>query len=759
MPCCIYSQATLKGVVVEYGKSVPIEGLTIRVLNKDSTFIAGTCSCDNGAFEIKNVKSLPFYLISFSGIGYESTTCRITNMQATDNVLPIDTVYIVPASQYLKEVTIKGNSTVREIDRLIMFPNENIRKSSVSAWDVLEKLRMPNIVINKSSLTISTSEGQHIIYKINGVVADASEYLTINPNAIKSVTFIDNPSARYSNQEIGAIIDIKTREVRKGLSAGIRSENTLTTISTGNFIHMKVNQEKNMLSILYNNKYRHYKKGWNDTDVDCESSYAHQTLTMKGENMPYRYIEQNFSAIYNYTSRTMDLNIKFNDKWHNDINIGSKQDVFMNGKLIYKSIFAPHTSFNSPSLDVYSSMKITDKDLLSFDLLGTYKYNKYVYSYNEDFENTKRTEYGYNVIGNRWSFIGETIYEHSFNKNILECGIRINYAKTKNDYTKDINIMNYSHTSDIYGYIQLKGTYSRFSYDVGLGVEKIKYNEFDSYFDKYVFRPMFRTTYSITKGFEIGLTSKIIPHIPELSEMVDVTKSLNDYECEKGNPHLKPYSDYSNKINVTCNLCKLYLSGDFTMNYSNSPFAPECRMENDVIVYDMQMFDHCFSFSSGGNMSYDFIEDKLSMSFFCRFSDNIYKKGSNRFNTSLWNYGGKFSLRFSQSWMLDVALYDYRNFAYGMMKNSQEKVIYAEISYKAKECLFSLGVWNPFKKSVQLSENNYCGNGITKNISTFSKDKGNMVYIRVSLNISKGSKYKENSKKISNVDYSDGIKR
>ena len=219
MPSSLYSQVLLNGVVVEHGTSVPIEGLTIKVLSKDSVLIAGTCSANNGSFEIKNLKTLPSYMVSFSGVGYENKIFEITNMQAKDNLLAVDTVYIAPSSQYLDEITINGKSTIRKVDRLVMFPNEAIRKNSVSAWDVIEKLRIPNTVIDKSSLTINTSDGEQIIYKINGVVVDASEYLAINPSTIKSVTYIDNPGARYSNRNVGAVIDVKTRENGKGITA------------------------------------------------------------------------------------------------------------------------------------------------------------------------------------------------------------------------------------------------------------------------------------------------------------------------------------------------------------------------------------------------------------------------------------------------------------------------------------------------------------------------------------------------------------
>jgi hypothetical protein len=757
-----FSQINIEGIIADKISHKAVKDMTIKVMDKDSIFIVGAISQKNGWFEVNNIKLSSVYLIECSGIGYERTIQKIKGRNTVDvSTLNADTIFVASSPYNLKEVVVKGESRKRQIDRIVIYPNKIIKESTNSAWGVLEKLQLPKIVIHKDGMSITTADGKNVVLKINGVPSNTDEFLSILPSQIKEVDYYDNPGIRYEGQNIGAVIDIHTKNYIDGYSAGIQSMDALTTVSTENKLHFKISHATSQFLFMYSNKYRDYHKSWTDTNLSFGSQAETLSLTKNGLREPYSYLEHNIEANYYYNLSGLQLNFKLNDDIYNCKKDNAKQDIYENNVFQYQSYSSPKTSYNSPSIDMYSSLKLSEKDNISLDILTTYRKSNYDYYYHEAEESGQTVfPYEYNVDGKRFSVISEALYERSLNANArFTGGLRYDYAKTDNDYTKDLALQDHSTSSSLFGYTQILGKVSRFSYQVGCGINSLRYQEGDNSYHKTIFRPTIRVSYNPFEHWLLSFSSKVTPYIPELSDMAGATRKINQLEYEKGNSSLKPYSEFSNKLGLTYSNDRFYAQLDYEFAYGHHPFAPYCFIQNNYVVYLTDTYNKSINQTCSSYVSYNIIKNIISVSGFCNYDRYLYCINGDRYNKAFWNYQGQLMINLSKSFSVDMAVIDNRKGLNGNICSMQEAATYIEASYKCGSWLFDFGVWNPCRNKIKLYEDKYYGNDVSKHVISYNYDKGNMFYIQVSFNFAKGKKSNTVNNKITNYDSEDGIIR
>ena len=197
----------LKGRVINAKQAtIPFVNILIYVQNNNRPF-GGTTTDENGEFTINNLTK--GNTLTFSSIGYKTKTWLYDGQDSVNIMLEEET-------QVLKEVVVKASRYKKMVDRLIIYPNKELRGSTNNVWGVLDKLHLPNAIISKESMGITMFDGKSVAYQINGVPATAEEYLAISPNQIKSIEFIDNPGVRYATQNFVGILNVKTKEGGKG---------------------------------------------------------------------------------------------------------------------------------------------------------------------------------------------------------------------------------------------------------------------------------------------------------------------------------------------------------------------------------------------------------------------------------------------------------------------------------------------------------------------------------------------------------------
>ena len=104
--------------------------------------------------------------------------------------------------------------------RSAALPSDAQKEASSSGYSVLQKLSLPNIRIDEDARNVSTIDNKGSVQlRINGIIVDQAEMLSLDPKSIRKIDFIDNPGVRYGDG-VAYVIDITTRRVTSGYTVG-----------------------------------------------------------------------------------------------------------------------------------------------------------------------------------------------------------------------------------------------------------------------------------------------------------------------------------------------------------------------------------------------------------------------------------------------------------------------------------------------------------------------------------------------------------
>lgn len=651
----------------------------------------------------------------------------------------------------LSDVVVKASNVIQKSDRIILIPSSNMRKASSSAWDLLSKVKLPGVIIDRQNKNVTTIDGSNILFKINNVDATIAEYLTIDPNDVKKVELIDRLGARYSDRNFSAIINVVTKKHTSGGQFGVYEDAALTTMSLYNSAYVKLNKANSLFSLSYNSKYRDYDDSYTDTYLKSEDI----DILRKGINSPYGYFLQNINAMYNYHKDNFTLNAKLIYSINRNTNQNSSQEIYYGEKLVGESFTSPKDKSHSPSIDLFSEYKISKKQSLLFNMVGKLLRTNYDYAYTETI-NERDSHFEYGVEGKRKSLITELMHSYSLPNLLWNTGVRYKYSDTHNIYSYDIANDFDSKDQNLYAYTQLSGKVNKIYYMGGIGINLVRYKEGDVSFHKVLYRPLGRIKYMPSDNMGISYEISMQPVIPSLSTLSGITKSLNQYELEFGNSALRPYNNVKHKFSWSWNPKRWYFSLNYNIESAKKLFAPGIISIDEKIGYQRINFDSKFVHKIDFYSSFDIIKDMLYIDAYVSCNYYKFKMEDERFSLSDYAYGGKIVF-YLGNFSANVSFNHSPKELSGMKRFYGESTGSIDCSYKYKKLTFSLGVWSPFKSYVQSSGYEYARKGLYKLEYFRIKDNANMVTIGVAYDMNWGKSYKTGKRRLNNSDNVDGI--
>ena len=191
----------------------PIALANILLLTTEGTFIKGTVTDDNGAYEFTSVIGGDYRIAaSYFGDTVESSIFQVSADTAMETL-------VLNNAQELDEVTVTRQKPRLEqlADRLV-FNIANTALSENDIWDVLK--RTPGVMVMDNTLFINGSPNVSVMIngkRINLPQEDLINLLSGNSAGnVESIEVITSPPAKYS-AEGGLMIDIK---MKKNLVSG-----------------------------------------------------------------------------------------------------------------------------------------------------------------------------------------------------------------------------------------------------------------------------------------------------------------------------------------------------------------------------------------------------------------------------------------------------------------------------------------------------------------------------------------------------------
>ena len=655
----------------------------------------------------------------------------------------------------LQEVEVKAAKVIHKPDGQTIYPTEVQKKASHSGYSILQKLSLPNIRVDEASHSLSAIDGRGSIQlRINGIIVGWEEMLSLSPERISRIDFIDNPGVRYG-EGIAYVINILTRRNDSGYTVGADLTQALTAKTGNDLLYGKWNTGNSELSLSYQFEYK-----------DFEGNRMNETAHYLLANGSTRTIERNDIASRS-RSLNNDLQLKYNladsanyvfqaslkaDFSHIPHNYNRKQIV--DGGERYLATQSNRSLSSSPVLDLYFFKQFSPRQSLTLNAVGTYIATSLRSSYDEG------EPYAYEVDGKTYSLMSEAIYENRLKPFTLTAGMNYMQKYTKNRYTGDVNSVNPMHNRNVYAFAEIKGAVGPVRYTAGLGGSYLDYRQQEHDYRYWLFRPKASIAYNPVQAFQLKYDFQISEHVSQVAMISNTSIRNNSMEWTLGNPDIRPNREQEHTFQVSYTHPRFQ---SFLQAYGKLCAQPNMatyiRTADDKFVYTQLNQKEIDVLNLMLYANAWIIPDKLSVAasgtlFRCfNFGeDYTHCKTFYSGTANVQAYLGKFIL----SAFIDSGF----RFLEGETEGFNGSFTYLNAAYRYKNLNVSLTWQQPLNPHYKQFQAEVYNRYVRKTTTLHCRDLGNLVSLNIAWKFSQGRSYKDIRRNINQkVDKDTGILR
>ena len=608
----VSAQTTISGKV-ETPTQKALQGCTVLFLQADS-IIGGTITDRKGNFEIKNLAS-GNYVCKLSMVGFKTEEYKFSAM--TSKVL-IPTITLKEDATLLEEVKVVGELANVKAGMITYHLSERA-KSSRNAYEAL--MEIPELIVDPVSRSISMGMSGSPLILIDGV--KRTSYMDVlNPETIESVEVIQNPSARYMNDEnVSCILNIKLKRVK----TPVYLRGDIGAMSNTHFdnLNLFANTEiGNSLSSLYLTG--GYKKRTDEIDIVSNSLSGNLERNLKGRNV--------------YSNTPLNLTIG-GDKVFSDKNYAAFNVSYNNSSSESDQEYIGET-FYATSDEVYDIVTFNNTDNMFHDLASNL-YWKYTFSKYNQLELTGNYNYSYNNSNglrnensglysytNRMDMVysqhsGKLNVDYSKvlkNKTALAIGSNTNYLSTHMDNRTDQHSDYLYKRWQEYLYIGLDNNRasSKFNYVFSLGLDYVS-SEADKVKNDYInLLPSVSASYRFNKNHQISFNYRRNRTTPGMDMLNPRNTSTDSLAVTHGNPYLHPYSRDLINLRYTLKFKKFEMQPYIDYRYMDGMFMAVGRTENDIYYITYENVNQKQTFILGNRFQYKLPSGGISLNTYWR---------------------------------------------------------------------------------------------------------------------------------------------
>lgn len=729
------------------------------MLRSDSTLVSGCTSDEKGQFILTDVKT-DQYLLKISYVGYITQSIDIKKVNSS---VDVGNITLPENSQLLDEVVVKGRSIIQKMDRMVIIPTQAAKKNAYNPYDLMFNMAIPHLQINPMTKALSANGGG-VQTRINGVVASQAEVTALLSNEIVRIEMIENPSERYGDTSLGAVIDIIVRRREKGGLINIQTMNSPQLPFGENNITAKYNRGKSQWGLNYTISYRGFEK----IRTDKSEVYNLDDLTIHREqvgiNDRSRWSDQNVDLSYNLVNpEKYVFNAVFRNNIHNTPHQDESNKLFDASdasQYILSKVCASDDSY-TPALDLYFQLILPKSQTLTLSLTGTLiRTNSDRQYWEQTVDNTLLADIKTNVDGNKRSIIGEGIYDKNFEKVTLSAGIRHyqmyaeNKYKGSNPATSEMDQMRSS------AFMELQGNIKKVNYGISAGLTRSYFKESEKDHTYYMFTPTVRFGFAPHKDGYINYRFNTEPQIPSLGSLTNVEQAIDTIQIVRGNPALKTYNVYNNSLNYSYNKDKFTFMMNMYHTYKANCIMEDLFVENNKLI-SMEANQRSFQ---GIEIGPTFALRSLDIGNMKNFLTISASAGFSRY----WSNGNNYTHTYNNFSYNIFFAFNYKEFALMGEFNKHKNILFGETIKKGENQTIFMATWT--HKRLQLGAgvffpftNNYkTGKERVSKVApytswTYAKEAGQMVVIRLNYNFEFGHSYKAAKRRINNSDKDAGI--
>ena len=584
------NNAKISGRIKDANDKSAVIGATV-LLMQDTVQIAGTTTDNNGKFTLTAENG--DYILELSYIGYETIRMALT---VNDNT-HIGDILMQEGATKLGEVVVESQAIIQKVDRQILLPSKEQTQASSDGVSLLQNLQIPRIVISPIDNSVKTLSDESVQLRINGIEASTADVKAINPKDIIRVEYHDQPGVRYNGA--AAVVDYIVKHRDTGGSLMLAGTNGLTLPGIGNYyLAGKVHFGKSSIQAVAT--YAPYDIYWTRTNNETYNFSTGKVENNEvGEPTRYKTYPVNVSLNYNWTNGDKNmLNIRLRDNMAYTPYGSSDRD---------SRLYQPTDSFEihdhensssqSPSLDIYYQHNLPNKQHLYFDVVGTYinthSDRRFLQTPLFGSVATDTTDVLSRVRGDKWSLIGEAIYEKEWENIMLTVGARHNQQWVKNTYWGNTAATVNMTTAETYAFAEMRHRVDKFSYVVGIGVMHTLIDQSGQKQSTWIARPQLTMSYDFSNGWFWKYKGYVSGYQPSLSQLSDITQQIDKYQMRRGNPNLKSVMYVSNEMELSWQSKHVNLNLWANYSYDHKPIMEETFEEIiDGSPYAIRMYDN-----------------------------------------------------------------------------------------------------------------------------------------------------------------------
>ncbi len=748
-------QLEIGGRVCEAGARQALEFANVVLQQKDSTFITGTTTNAKGNFILKHVKPGD-YLLAVSSLGYET---KYIVLDGCSQNVALGEILLGDAAVSLDNVVVSAANQRSTLDRKIVFPSDRQLKASTNGVNLLDQLMLPRIVVNQMNNEISVPGGGEVQLRINGVKVEIQDIRAIQPADIIRVEFHDNPGLRYGNAEV--VLDYIVRRPDTGGSLSTDLLTGLNALWGQYFVSGKVNHKQSEFGASYNFGPRDF----------YELSRDNEELFHLADGTTLHRIEQGEPGRIKFFMHNLNLNYSnqsdaylFNVAFRYGSRISPKEDYLgilsnvANPADRVSMIDRTDERWDRPALDLYYQRNLKNDQTLVFNLVGTYSSEKSKRLYQESRDELLLTDVNNEANGNKYSLIGEGIYEKKLSDaNRISGGIKHLQAYSNNDYRNGHDYTTKMTQAETYLYAEFKGRVKKFDYTLGVGASRYWYHqegEGDAY-QYYTFRPRVTAQYTLPGQSFIRLNAQINNSSPSLSNLSAVEQTVDSLQIQRGNPNLTPYMKYS--LGLTYELQKGLFYGNFWGYYEYAPDAimDEKRLEGQKVILTWDNQRSWQRMTGQLTARVGPIKDILQVSVTGGVNHYISHGNTYSHTYTNWFCEANASLTYKK-FSLNYMLFTNWNWFWGETMNGGENIQQLMLSYQHKNLSVGVGAINPFSDNYKVETENWSKHASYKK-AMYVGESSRLFLVKLSYNFSFGRTFKAGQKKVNNSDNDSGV--
>ena len=745
----------------------------------------GVTTDADGRFLMKEVEA-GSYVLHCSYVGYESFSMKLTSFYKN---IDLGEIRLKSSSALLDEVVVKGEKVIQKIDRQLVMPTEAQKKSSTNGVSLLQHLQLSGLTVNPMTESIITNYGEAVQLRINGVQATHEEIVALRPEDVVRVEFHEQPSLRYGGA--AAVIDyiVKRKESGGNLSADLT--NGVYPLGFGNYhVSGKYHQGKSTFTALMQWSRRDLE--WNreneetfyypsssrviqseaknlnaiNMDVfeilrrfapldDKEGYVVHNREVVASPNrIKYDYITTSLN--YNYTNGEKSmLNIAFrNNTKDMPHSFTDRNTLLYQEDKVYEVKDREQSKTVIPSLDIYYQLNLKNGQHLYFDVVGTYLGSDYGRTYSMTEQGETPMEIVSKTEGDKYSLIGEAIYERPLWGGKFTTGMKHNQATMDNIYQGDALTKVSMKTAETSLFAEYQSKVKKLNYTLGIGAMRTFYSQGDAKQEKYIFRPTLNLSYSLGKVF-LRYNASLSGYAPSLSELSDVEQPMDAYQVRRGNPDLKSVTYFTNRLSASYRAKGVSAEVSARYSYDDKPIMEETLYENGRFIrtYDNQKAFHRLNFQA--NLQLQPFKQYVSIKLNPYFNRYISRGNTYTHTHSNWGFRGSI-IGMYKNWIAMLDMFTSYHEFWGETINKGEAVHSVALGYNKEKWAIQALVFNPFTNDYHQGVENVSKLAPNKQVA-FSRDFCPMFMLNVSFNLNFGKQKSEAKQRIQNSDTDAGI--